>query len=171
MKFDAERSSGGVEALQADRDGTVLGVALPDDGEVAVGVGCNGGGRLIRIDIRIDDDLLTFRSAARPESLHQDPPPGGFLTEPLPSDHESSVGEHRDRRVRLRPRVIVHPKFGSHRRSRGTVELPFNVLSLGAEETVPDDDELAGGAHGDGRIQLIVNGCGVHAELCADGGP
>src|SRR5262249_11267985 len=103
-------------------------------------------------------------------ALGEDTPAAAVLVVALPGDEEIAGGVHRDGGVHL---VVLgggaDAELAALGHTRGIVALGVNAPAVAVLLlALPGNDEIAAGVHCDSRVELVMVGGGVNAELAAD---
>ena len=167
----AHRRAGAREALAEDASGrTVLQIALPDDDEVAGGVGGDRGPDLEIGRVRVDPELRAHGIAGDIVALAEDAIAGSVLWVALPDNHELARGVRGDALLDLEARGEGIDVELRTERDTGAVEaLPKETVGFLQALALPYHHELAGSIGGDVRGALATRRIGVDAELRPDG--
>jgi hypothetical protein len=145
---------------------------VPEDDEVAVGLGGHRRVALIVDGAQVDLEIGALRAAGRGEAAREDAEDAAaVLVGTLPGDAEVAVGVGGDRRTTLVSRsVSVDLELAAQRRT-ARVETPRkNALAATVLRRValPGDDEVAVGVGGDDRTALDAAGVGIDLEIAGE---
>src|SRR5262249_46926166 len=120
----------------------------------------------------VDGEFPTVGGAIGPITLGVDAFVATVLAIAIPGDYEVALLVHCRRWILLEIRCVrVDPKFTTLRDPSGVEALGVNAGVAAVLGAVPDDDEVTGRVHRDGRELLSAGGVGVDPELAALGNP